>query len=96
MQREFVDAFAEFTSANILGVNVYSTGYRGGDSGHGGKTEITLTNVASTDMQVEITDESGKKISVEYLESVKLVFSGDTELDTLVASLKFVLSTLEP
>lgn len=39
-------------SCNILEVEAGTTGYRGGDTGHGGRTYFRIQNAASTDMEV--------------------------------------------
>lgn len=80
------------TSANILEVEVGTTGYRGGDSGHGGRTYIRLKDLSSTDMQVRVnggakTDLTGGQIEI--------AFGGDSELETFISALQFALNTLE-
>ena len=40
----------EVISANILEVEAGTTGYMGGDSGHGGRTYLRIQDSASTDM----------------------------------------------
>ena len=42
----------EVISANILEVEAGTTGYMGGDSGHGGRTYFRISDCGSTDMEV--------------------------------------------
>lgn len=81
---------SELVSANIVKVKAGTTGYRGGDSGHGGRTVFKLTNLGGTDMRVSING-SGYFGSDE----VGIAFGGDCELDTFIQSLEFALQTLK-
>lgn len=76
---------AEITSANIIRVQLRHSGYKGGDSGHGGFVEIMIEDLASTDMQV-----NGEESRLLYLR-----FGGDTERDTLLRALKIITKELE-
>ena len=76
----------EIVSANVLEVEAGSTGYCGGDSGHEGKTYFRICDLASTDMHTKIIkDDHNSQIGFEVL------LGGDTELDTIIDSLKFTL-----
>ena len=78
----------EFVDCNILGVKVGTTGYCGGDSGHGGKTYFSLEDLASTDMKACVSD-------VQFTNGkVEILFGGDTELDTFVQALEFAAASL--
>jgi hypothetical protein len=44
----------EVVSANILDVEAGTTGYMGGDSGHGGRTYFRISDAACTDMDVHV------------------------------------------
>lgn len=80
----------EIISANVLEVEAGSTGYCGGDSGHGGRTYFRICDLASTDMHTKIIrDDHNSQIGFE------VSLGGDTELDTMIDSLKFILSVLE-
>lgn len=80
----------EIIDANIITVKVGTTGYKGGDTGHGGRTVLELKNEASTDMRVSV---NGGEL--QYAEKVTLVFGGDSELDTLKEALLFAYEALE-
>ena len=40
-------------SCNILQVEAGTTGYKGGDTGHGGRTYFRIQDEASTDMEIK-------------------------------------------
>ena len=75
---------AEMISANILEIEVGTTGYRGGDTGHGGRTYLRLKDVCSTDMAVDVFED-------EFI----VELDGDTELQTLIEALEFALKVLK-
>lgn len=79
----------EFTSANILEAEVATTGYCGGDSGHGGRTYFKLKDLSSTDIDIRSSDD-------EYgCKSVEMMLGGDCELETFIESLRWAADTLE-
>jgi hypothetical protein len=80
----------DITSANCLEVEVGTTGYKGGDTGHGGRTFLRIKDDGGTDMRV-IT----KNDDVEYTEEFTLELGGDTELATFIEALKWAVSILE-
>lgn len=75
---------AEIYSANIIEAEVGTTGFQGGDTGHGGRTYFRLKDLGSTDMLVTSKDDE-----------VTMEFGGDTELDTFIQSLEFALKVLK-
>jgi hypothetical protein len=77
----------EFTDACILRAIVATTGYRGGDSGHGGRTEIVFEDVAGVDMVSSHMAEDGTRVA--------LVFGGDAELRVAIRAFRFVADALE-
>ena len=80
----------EITSCNVLEVEVGTTGYMGGDTGHGGRTYLRIKDLGGTDMSVNApTDIYGDCGEVE------IMFGGDTELATLIEALKWTISILE-
>lgn len=76
-------------SANILRVAAGTTGYRGGDSGHGGRTYIEIEDLAGTDIEYETL--KGK----EGNELLRINLGGDSELDTIIEGLDFISETLK-
>lgn len=79
----------EITSANILEVEAGTTGYKGGDSGHGGRTYFKIKDLGGTDITVN-------KISDKYGNGgFEVVLGGDTELQTMIEALKFITQVLE-
>lgn len=83
----------EIDSANIIDVEVGTTGYCGGDSGHGGRTYFRIKNVTSTDMSVRI-NKSCEFDWMNNLQEFELMFGGDCELDTFIEALEFAADTL--
>lgn len=83
-------ASTSFESLNILKVDVGTNCPCGGDSGHGGRTILRLTNEASTDMRIRV--DGGAQTEIR---SVELILGGDTECETLIQALEFALSALK-
>ena len=81
---------AVFESANILEATVGTTGYKGGDTGHGGRTLFRLKNRSCTDMRVSVNGEE-----LNDADEVTIVFGGDCELDTFKRALRFAIDVLE-
>ena len=68
----------DVVSANILQVEAGTTGYKGGDTGHGGRTYFRISDEASTDIHVRpFMDDSAATVFV--------TLSGDCELETMIA-----------
>ena len=74
----------EIVGANILKVQAGTNGYKGGDTGHGSRTFFSIYDVASTDMRV-IKHDNGFEVRL----------GGDSELETIIEALKFIVETLE-
>ena len=80
----------EVISANILEVEAGTTGYRGGDTGHGGRTYFRIKDAACTDMDVHVMrDRFGDA------EGFEVMLGGDCELETMIRALKFITKVLE-
>ncbi|BAL01667.1 hypothetical protein OBV_44680 [Oscillibacter valericigenes Sjm18-20] len=76
---------AEFLNANVLQVEVGTTGYCGGDFGHGGRTFFKIKDKGGTALFV-----NGKEV-----EEVEIALGGDAELSTFIQSLEFALKVLK-
>ena len=74
----------EFWSSNTIEVKAGTTGFCGGDSGHGCRTYIKIADVGGTDIEVKSTESS-----------VEILLGGDCELSTLINGLYFMLSILK-
>ncbi len=82
--------YRTFTDANILRVDVSTTGWMGGDAGHGGVTTVKLTDEASTAWKVSVERDStddGMTITTDDPRSITITVQGDAELRTLADSL---------
>lgn len=99
----------EIADANIIEVEAGTTGYKGGDSGHGGRTYFRISNVSGTDMRLSFHADVWHGTLVQRItpegkfvhgcdlecESFELEFGGDAELDTFIRALEFTLETLK-
>ena len=80
----------DVVSCNILEVEAGTTGYMGGDAGHGGRTYFAIRNDGSTDMDIHVTrDRFGDA------EGFEVMLGGDCELETMIRALKFITKVLE-
>ena len=79
----------DVVSANILQVEAGTTGYKGGDTGHGGRTYFRISDETSTDIHVTpFMDRFGYN-------GFEVTLGGDCELETLIRALKFITKVLE-
>lgn len=76
----------EISSFNTLSAEAGTTGYMGGGSKKGGRTFIKIIDVANSDISVE-RNADGKGFTLRA--------GGDSELDTLIDSLDFIVSILK-
>lgn len=76
-------------SSNILEVEAGTTGFMGGDTGHGGRTYFRIVDGASTDMEIHtFVDKYGGN-------GFEVILGGDCELETMIRALKFITKVLE-
>jgi len=80
----------EFTSACILKASAGTTGYRGGDTGHGGRTRIELEDIAGTDINFTVREGEGGEEK-----SLIINLGGDAELDVIIKALEFIVGVLK-
>lgn len=80
----------EVFSFNTLKVEAGTTGYKGGDSGHGGRSYFRIEDESSTDMKV-------RRILQRYGggDGLEVTIGGDSELETMIRALKFIVRVLE-
>lgn len=79
----------EVISCNLLEVEAGTTGYMGGDSGHGGRTYFRIEDEGATDMEAHTTvDRYG-------CSKFEVILGGDCELETIIRALKFITRVLE-
>ena len=77
-------------SANILEVEAGTTGYKGGDTGHGCRTYFRISDLACTDIDVHVlSNHFGDAKGFE------VILGGDCELETMIRALKFTVKVLE-
>lgn len=79
----------DVVSANILEVEAGTTGYMGGDTGHGGRTYFRIKDEGGTDIDIKpFMDKYGS-------EGFEVTLGGDCELETMIRVLKFITKVLE-
>jgi len=80
----------EFSSANILSIEVGTNTPCGGDAGHGGVTILKLRDETNTCWNLKCDDhetDQPKEITIEL--------RGDTEAETFIKALEFAVSVLK-
>lgn len=80
----------DIVSCNILQVEAGTTGFMGGDSGHGGRTYFSIKDRACTDMEVHVMRDS-----FGYAEGFEVTLGGDCELETMIRALEFITKVLK-
>ena len=75
-------------SANELQVEAGTTGYMGGDSGHGGRTYFRIQDFSSTNIHV-------RPLGRLADEGFEVFLGGDRALGTMIRALKFIAKVLE-
>ena len=79
----------DVVSANILEVEAGTTGFMGGDTGHGGRTYFRIQDEGGTDMKINTyVDRYGCR-------GFEVFLGGDCELETTIRALKFITKVLE-
>ena len=78
-----------FTDFNILTCEIGTTGFMGGDAGHGGKTYVKITDDGATCWSITIIDDKGRKIVIDQPRSIIITVLGDAELRTLTECLQW-------
>ena len=78
----------EILSANVLEVEAGTTGFMGGDTGHGGRTYFRIEDTGGTDIQV-------RPIGRYADGGFEVFLGGDCELETMIRALKFITKVLE-
>lgn len=80
----------EIINCNILEVEAGTTGYRGGDAGHGGRTYFRIRDLASTAMEARV-----EKSRWGDTECIEVELGGDAELETIITALQFIVRVLD-
>lgn len=80
----------EIIDANILSVEAGTNGYQGGDTGHGCRTYIRISDEGSTDIHAKVIENRyGDTMGIE------ISLGGDAELATIIEALKLITKVLE-
>lgn len=76
-------------NGNVLGVEVGTNGYWGGDSDQGSRTYVRVENLSGTDLRARpLLDRDGSC-------GVEMILGGDSALESFIDALEFVLQTLK-
>lgn len=83
----------DFGSGSILGVEVGSTGFQGGDSRH----LLAFKNKDCSWFKVQVKDDRNNTVfcSDDIPEEIYIEFGGENQLETLVEALNFAVDVLE-
>lgn len=82
----------EICNCNILEVSAGTTGFRGGDSGHGCRTIIRISDLGGTDLRASVIPAAYPS---NRANAVEIVLGGDAELETIIEGLEFILQALK-
>lgn len=89
-----IETFAcDIVDCNILNVEAGTTGYCGGDTGHGGRTYFRIEDAASTDLVCNAY--TNKHANGAESKGFEVILGGDAELDTIIEALKFIQKVLK-
>ena len=81
---EIITYTRDVVNASILEVEAGTTGYRGGDTGHGGRTYFRIEDAGGTCMKIK-----------PGCGGFEVTLGGDSELDTMIRALKFIKKVLK-
>ena len=84
-----------FNDMCVLRATVSTTGYCGGDSGHGGHTEIVLDDLGGTDIQASFSADFDDTPRGDADRRVTIKLGGDAELRVIIQALRFSADALE-
>lgn len=85
----------EFQQQNCLTAEAGSNCSKGGDAGHGGRTILRLKDNGGTALKISVKDEHGRSHTFDQASAIELVFGGDSEHDTVMDALEFMLGVLK-
>ena len=73
-----------FTRANMIEVEAGTNGYHGGDSGHGSRAYIRVTDLGGSDIKFVMDSEK----------SLVMEIGGDSEIETIICAMRFIVNHL--
>jgi len=77
----------DFEGLALLTMKIRTTGFKGGDAGHGGFAELIFMDRGSTAMELNYKTDEGRIEGGIWLEDVCIRFCGDAEIQHLRDSL---------
>ncbi len=75
-------------------VEAGTTGYKGGDAGHGSRALFLLENTGGN-VRIAVEDSEGRVHTFDFPQSVRITVSGDMEIRQLLESLSFAVAVLK-
>jgi hypothetical protein len=82
----------DYANASVGHVKFETTGYRGGDSGHGGRLVIRIKDDANMLFDVKVTKHRYSNLT----ESVTITFLGDDEMNAAYSFFQYLEQALAP
>lgn len=79
----------EVNNASYLEVEAGTTGYMGGDTGHGCRTYFRIKDLGGTDISINVIRDCDGDA-----EGFEVMLGGDCELDSIIRALKFITKVL--
>ncbi|WP_449288384.1 hypothetical protein [Marinobacter salarius] len=79
------------TGVHIQSITAGTTGFMGGDRGHGGRTYLKIKDHGSTDLKIK----NPKSGLFEETSSIEISLGGDAELNSTIALLEYAVKVLK-
>ena len=92
---EFETFKKEIVSANIIEVEVGTTGLLYNNAGKGSCTYFSIEDKACTNLKANVETEDKVRYEFDEAHKVEIILERDTELETFVDALRFALEVLE-
>jgi len=87
----------DVVDCNSFEVEAGTTGYQGGDTGHGGRTYFRIEDTWGTDIIINVIKNKNSTLinNPAAARGVEIMLGGDAELTTFIEALKWAVSVLE-
>lgn len=85
----------EISDSNTIKVEAGTNCPQGGDSGHGGRTYLSIEDTGGTVWRVKVRDEFGNEQITEQPSLIEIELGGDTECATMIRALEIMLLLLK-
>ena len=85
----------ELLGASHLKVSMESTGFQGGDAGHGGETTVVFQDLAATCWKAGVVADKTRYDFQDNLQKVALTFRGDEEMRNFYQAIVLIKGYLD-